>query len=163
MYNLDRIRKEVKEICVEAGCKISMPININGRLTRTLGRVMYSNKYASRMEFSKAFIENSTDDSIRQTILHECAHYIAWYRTGERHGHDSLFKQICAEIGCVEDKTTSHVESLKSPDKTIRYAIYCPNCGFIDGRHKWCDTLENLPYCRCGKCGSEELSYVANW
>lgn len=165
MYDIERIRAEVHEICRKANCEIDIPININSRLSRTLGRVMYSNHEASRIEFSKMFIDNSTDESIRQTILHECAHYIAWYRTGERHGHDLFFKGICAEIGCVEDKTTSHVEALRSETELFRYTIYCPNCGCIGGQQRWSSTLEGIAthdvYCK--KCKSHDLTYQKNW
>lgn len=162
MYTLDQIQTEFKNVVEQAGCTLTTPILINGRLTRTLGRVVYNYNTPTKVEFSRQFLDTSNDESIHQVILHEAAHYIAVKRSGQRHGHDEYFKRICAEIGCSNDKTTSHVERIVSPEKVFKYAIYCPNCGFIAGRHKWCSVLDNLEYCVCNKCGSEELSYVVN-
>ena len=169
MYNLERVQNEVLETFKKANVSLlaNVPIQLNGRLTRCLGRVMYRSisgkTYPTRIEFSKLLLEDTHDETIHQVILHECAHYIAWYRTGERHGHDAMFKQICAEIGCTNDGAKCDVEELRTAEKHYKYAIYCPNCGFIGGMSRWGSTLENLPYCTCKKCGSEELSYVQNW
>ena len=169
MYDLERVQNEVKETLVKANASLltNVPIQLNGRLTRCLGRIMYRGAngkvYPTRIEFSKLLLEDTHDETIYQVILHECAHYIAWYRTGERHGHDLLFKQICAEIGCTNDGAKCDIEELRSAEQHYKYAIYCPNCGFIGGYSRWSNTLESLPYCTCKKCGSQELSYVKNW
>ena len=39
MYDISRIRREFIQICGKAGVEVTAPINLNGRLTRTLGRV----------------------------------------------------------------------------------------------------------------------------
>lgn len=165
MYDLDTIRKVINETCEKAKCVPIQNVKINSRLTRTLGRVLYTKGSQPRMEFSKLYLENSTDECVYQTILHECAHYIAWARTGSRHGHDLFFKQICAEIGCKEDKTTSHVEALRSDTELYRYTIYCPNCGCIGGQQRWSRSLEGIAthdtYCK--KCKSHDLTYQKNW
>ena len=165
MYTIDSIRKVVDETCKKANCPTIKNIRINSRLSRTLGRVMYAHGAVDRMEFSKQYIENATDDCVFQTILHECAHYIAFIRTHERHGHDLYFKTICAEIGCTEDQTTSHVEALRSDTELYRYTIYCPNCGCIGGQQRWSRSLEGIAthdtYCK--KCKSHDLTYQKNW
>lgn len=44
MYNLERIRKEVKDICNSQNVKCGVPITYNNRLSRCLGRVLYVKK-----------------------------------------------------------------------------------------------------------------------
>ena len=41
MYDLDRIKKEFKEACDKAGVVLDTPIYINGRLSTTLGQVVF--------------------------------------------------------------------------------------------------------------------------
>ena len=101
MYTLDKIENQFKGICAKAGISCNVPITINSRLTRTLGRVVINNSIGFidtwkpiKVEFSKQFIETSSDASIEDVIKHEAAHFIATSRTGEDHGHNSYFKKI---------------------------------------------------------------------
>lgn len=163
MYDFERVKKEFIEAVESAGCKMNSPILQNGRLTRTLGRVIYSGDFINRVEFSKLFLTTATDDTIRQVILHEAAHYIAAKRDGTRHGHDDYFKKICAELGCSNDKAKTAVELTVSKEKVYKYSIYCAKCGFIGGTHRYTKAFDHLEYCTCKKCGGSELSYVQNW
>lgn len=43
-YDLNRVKLEVKETCRKAGIECDIPIRLNGRLTRTLGRVHQEKK-----------------------------------------------------------------------------------------------------------------------
>lgn len=73
------------------------PIALNGRLSRTLGRVILGTERGRvipiKMEFSKEFLNTSTDASI---IGHEWAHYYVTKTTGINHKHDQEFKRACA-------------------------------------------------------------------
>ena len=108
-YDLNRIKMEFNEVCRKAGTPCDVPIRLNGRLTRTLGRVFHQCDvtsgvwYSTHVEFSKQLLETASDKSIRDVILHECAHFIVTARTGENHGHDAAFKKVCAEIGTTND------------------------------------------------------------
>ena len=90
MYTLDKIENQFKGICAKAGVSCNVPITINSRLTRTLGRVVINNSIGAtdtwkpiKVEFSKQFIETSSDASIEDVIKHEAAHFIATSRTGK--------------------------------------------------------------------------------
>lgn len=160
MYDLNKITQEFKETVEKAGCQLDVPVQINGRLTSTLGRVMYRGNIPFKVEFSKQFIDTSTDESVHQVILHEAAHYIAAKRSGVCHHHDGYFKMICAEIGCTNDQTKTHVERTVALEKIYKYVVYCPNCGPIGGFQRWCNTLANLKNCSCNKCNSHKLYYT---
>lgn len=51
------------------------------------------------ISISKPLCELNSDDEVRDTILHEIAHALAWQRHNENCGHDKRWKAICVEIG----------------------------------------------------------------
>lgn len=167
MYDLVRVKKEFNEVCDLAGCPCTVPVEINSRLSTTLGRVdsLNAGGYVTPLKvmFSKSLINTATDEDIRQIILHEAAHYIAIIRSHEHHGHDAYFKDICAEIGCTNDGATYMTEAIKADDKLMRYSIYCPNCGYLAGQGRFTSLLRNLEHCTCKRCGGDNLSYTKNW
>ena len=169
MYDLERITKEFTEIVEKAGCEMNVPVSLNNRLTRTLGRVISErNKYTNvtknvKVEFSTNLVQTSSDKSIRSVIEHEACHYIATYRSKLPHGHDDYFRAICDEIGCTNNKTTTSVDRLVADEAIYKYTIYCPKCGVIGGYNRMTKTLQNLDLCGCKKCGSHKLTYKQNW
>ena len=168
-YNLERVTKEFNAVCEKAGTPCKVPVTINGRLSRTLGRVCYtvnSTGYAksTKVEFSRQLLETSTDESIRDVILHEAAHYILTERTHEEHGHDSMFKKVCAEIGTTNDKTTTKVERTVAEESLYKYIVYCPTCKkVVGGYRRMCKTLQNLDNCYCNLCKKDGLIMKQNW
>jgi len=162
-YTIDRVKEEFYKICKNANVECSIPITLNTRLSRTLGRVFCEYKHgkyiATSAEFSSHFLETSTDESIYSVIQHEACHYIATTRSGNHHGHDSYFKAICKEIGCTNDGTQTHVERTVAAIDVYKYLVYCPNCGEIGHYNRWCKTLKELSYCTCKNCCSQELWY----
>ena len=168
MFTLEMIKNELNKLSNSVGDTFDIPVSVNARLTRTLGRVMQYKQgkrcWSDRMEFSKQFLETSTDESIISVIQHEWAHYYVTKITGENHGHDAEFKRVCAMIGCTNDKTETKVERTVAEETLSKYVVYCPSCGEpIGGFSRMCSTLKNLDSCTCGKCGSGDLYYVQNW
>ena len=170
MYTLDKIKIQFKGICAKAGVSCNVPITINSRLTRTLGRV--TNNYIgatdtwkpTKVEFSKQFIETSSDASIEDVIKHEAAHFIATSRTGENCGHNSYFKKVCAEIGTTNDGTTTKVERTVDESSVYKYAIYCNTCDkVIDGKSRMCRTIKEIKFCTCKACNTSNLRVIQNW
>ena len=169
-YDLNRIKMEFNEVCRKAGTPCDVPIRLNGRLTRTLGRVFHKCDitsgvwYSTHVEFSKQLLETASDKSIRDVILHECAHFIVTARTGESHGHDAAFKKVCAEIGTTNDGTVTRVERTVSEDSLYKYNVYCPTCNkTIGGYSRMCRTLKEIDMCRCKSCGKGGLKVIQNW
>ena len=167
-YDLNRLKKEFAEVCEEAGEKVTIPVKINGRLTRTLGRVnavvtaATGECTATQMEFSKQLLETSTDKSIRDVLLHETAHYIAIMRSGKFHGHDSYFKSICAEIGATHDGVFINVDRVVEVKE--KYEIFCDTCNLkVGGYNRMCKTIQHIDKCTCNKCNTSNLRVVQNW
>lgn len=168
MYDLSRVIKEFTEICNKAGVQVTCPIELNGRLKKTLGQVRWSRRNGivrnEKVEFSKQLLATATDKSIRDVIAHEACHYIATARSGENHGHDLYFKSICAEIGTSADGTHATIERTISNDQIYKYTVKCIDCDATLGYyHRMSKKLKNINNCRCGKCGSSNLAIVHNF
>lgn len=67
--------------------------------------------------------------------MHEASHYITTYRTGEVHGHDAMFKSVCAEIGTDNDGTRTKVERIVE-EKTFIFVLLA--------RSSLADSIENV-------------------
>lgn len=168
MFSVEDIKKELNKLSVIVDDEFNIPVGINGRLTRTLGRVHIERRdgvwYPVRMEFSRQFLESSTDASIISVIQHEWCHYYVAKSTGESHGHDSVFKNMCARVGCTNDGTETKVERIVSDSKLFKYQVFCPTCNeFVAEFNRMCPTLKNIKHCTCTQCGKGNLSYVQNW
>ena len=165
-YDLNKIKLEMKEVCRKANVKFDIPVRLNGRLTRTLGRVHQECHNGIwepiSVEFSKQLLETASDKSIRDVILHETAHVIATIRTGESCGHNSYFKKVCAEIGTTNDGIATEVE--RTVAKSSKYEIFCPTCHKTIGEYsRMCKTIRYIDQCWCKNCGKGGLKVIQNW
>ena len=164
-YTLDRIQKEFTAAVESVGIKVSHPISLNGRLSKSLGRVVHLNYdgyiVPEKIEFSKNFIENGTDKDIREVILHEAGHYVVAMRTHQIHNHDDVFKATCIELGTLNYQP--HFESMETKLE-YKYNIYCPVCKKnIGGYNRMCKTIKLISahsgqiYCKTCKCRDLEV------
>ena len=168
MYDIKRIEERCNKLSKKFGDTFDIPVILNGRLTRTLGRVtqmQVGKKWQStKMEISKALLATATDSSIESVIDHEWVHYYITKLTGEYHGHDSEFKRMCAMIGCSNDGTQTRVERTISESAMYKYTVRCNSCNDdIAFYTRMCSTLKNINECYCKRCGSYNLSVKQNW
>ena len=169
MWTIDRVKKELDHLRVADGLpKITIPVRANGRLSRTLGRVRFYNDSCEPIfiEFSKKLLEEGTDNDIMNVIKHEYVHYFLLVSTGENHGHDAMFKAKCAEIGCTHGKTRNELESdmFDTTKEKTKYEVWCEDCQDIVAHyHRMCKTLRIIDYCKCGRCGGNQLKMIQNW
>ena len=170
MWTIERVTEELNKLATADNiAPIKEPIRANSRLRSTLGRVKFTaidNVILSihSIEFSAALLQNGTDNDIMNVIKHEYAHYFLFVSTGEKHGHDAMFKRKCAEIGCTHDKTHGDLESTYNDKKEYKYEVYCIDCIERIGQYsRMCKTLKNLSSCKCGKCGGNHLIMKQNW
>lgn len=84
---------------------------------RTLGLCSYSKKKI----FLSIHHMNSSDDEVKDTILHEIAHALSFTHDKER-GHKYHWKKWCRTIGAKPDRCGT------SSGMTYKYQIYCPHC-----------------------------------
>lgn len=153
-----------EEICESVGHNFNIPVKINKRLTRTLGRVLFISCggyiVPQGMEFSYKFLETKETDTIEEVIKHECAHYLVIIETHENHGHDKVFKEMCARIGCAFNTTSTQVAAYT--DNTYKYIVTCNSCKKIVGRYYRAGKIIKNPsnyHCKCGGT----LTVTQNW
>lgn len=166
-WTVQEIEKYMSELAANIGLEFGTPVKINGRLTRTLGRVTAEptafDVYEPRViEFSKQFLETSTDESVRQTIMHEFAHWAVIIETGETHGHDAVFKAMCRKIGCSADRSRTKVERTVSDDKIFKYTVKCDGCGNEMHYNRAGKVVKHPDLYECGNCGGS-LRVIQNW
>lgn len=166
-WTVDRIIELCKEYCQKCNVIFNAPVSINGRLKKTLGRCFYDgfegNYYPTRMEFSKQFLETATEETIKNVIAHECAHYVTTAITHEAHGHDHVFKYYCHQIGTTNDTPTTKVKTIKPKEEIYKYTFYCECCGkFVAGRHRACKLTKN-PAGFISNCCNAPLFSCKNW
>ena len=165
------LTEKCKEACKRVDVEFNTPVKINGRLTSTLGRVKYERVglfiKPSVVEFSKSFLENYSDYDVEQTILHEMSHYCVSVITGEHHGHDDAFREMCLMLGTTANTATATNLTRTVPMNEIyKYTVKCKNCGNECGYHragKVVKALQNSSTsCKCGRCGSCTLELIQN-
>lgn len=165
-YTVQEIEKQLKELAASIDLVYDTPVKINGRLTRTLGRVIaeptaFDSYKPEVIEFSRQFLETSTDESVRQVILHEFAHWAVLVETGEVHHHDAVFKAMCRKIGCSADRPMNKVERTVSDDKLYKYIVKCDECGNEIHYNRAGKVVKQSWAYSCGKCGGN-LKVIQN-
>lgn len=162
MWTVERVLKELDNLAAADNITIDVLVCANGRLSRTLGRVHFNGLTCepTKIEFSRALLENGTDNDVINVIKHEYVHYFLLVTTGIDHGHDDAFRRKCAEIGCEHDQTHNKLER----EQKYKYEIWCLDCNEIIGtRSRRCKMLDEINFCYCGKCKGKNLKVIQNW
>lgn len=81
---------------------------------------------------SEYFLGRIPDDEIKDTILHEIAHALAFIEY-KHAGHGWQWKLVCRRIGAKPDRT--HKGEVQNQEH--RYKIKCPVCDIEFGRHRF--------------------------
>lgn len=153
-----KIETVVDSILSAKNIKVDFPIVVNNRLSRTLARVVYKNNKIDSLEYNKILTRNSSNEAeVIDIIKHECAHIIAFKRTGQRQGHNEYFKKVCKEIGCEGSGRT------RQTNFRYKYEFVCPVCNDVvyasEYRNK---TFKNVMEgrCYCSKCGTNSDKFI---
>lgn len=135
---IEEVRKICRDTCKQYGYSLDVPVEVNGRLKRSLGRVRFEIKrgkcYPERIEFSRDFLLADNEEQIRETIAHEMAHYFVLLDTRKDHGHDEVWKNWAVRLGA-RPKATTRWEATGLPAKEFKYIAVCSRCGKIVGRY----------------------------
>lgn len=153
---IEIVKEKCEAYAAKAGLQLDVPVRVNNRLTVTLGRVKYYiNNKPRLIEFSGELLRQGSEEEIDAVIGHEMAHYCVTTITGERHGHDKVFKDMCAQLGVDNNKSRMHVDYLRKAQ--YNYYVVCPNCGVLSGYRRAGKVVNNIQDYHCAKCGSKEL------
>lgn len=166
-WTVQEIKQYLNELAASIDLVYNTPVKINGRLTKTLGRVIaepaaFDSYKPEVIEFSRQLLETSTDESVRQVIMHEFAHWAVLVETGEVHGHDAVFKAMCRKIGCKADRPQTKVERTVGDDKLFKYIVKCKDCDNEMHYNRAGKVVKHPDWYGCGKCGGQ-LEVIRNW
>lgn len=80
-----------------------------GKLDNARRRFGLCRMSKKQISLSRHLCALNSDAEVRDTILHEIAHALAWERHGENCGHDKRWQAICVEVGarpvaCFDDE-----------------------------------------------------------
>lgn len=107
MIKLEKQLEEYAEAFLqhEYNLDLEIPIKINGRLSRSLGRFKYNMNGAIVIEIAKRMVEHYTVDEILDTLKHELVHY-ALFKLGKPHrdGHH-VFENELKKLGISSTNT----------------------------------------------------------
>lgn len=134
---IEEARKRCLEIAEQYGYKLAVPVEANGRLKSTLGRVRYTIRgkkcYPAKIEFSSDLLKRGGREA-EETIAHEMAHYFVLLDTKENHGHDELWKRWAVKLGA-RPRATVKREETGAEIKPCKYILICSRCGKVAGRY----------------------------
>jgi predicted SprT family Zn-dependent metalloprotease len=88
-----------------------------------------------RIQLSRHLTRLNGEAQVKDTILHEIAHAIAFVEHGPNVAHDRRWKKIAAAIGA-EPRTKYDAASVETPQ--LRYIVKCAHHGILGQRaRKW--------------------------
>jgi predicted SprT family Zn-dependent metalloprotease len=119
------VTKLANQLLEQHGLKdLGWQFELNQTAKRRVGQCSHRTKTIS---YSLYYLEKSTDEDIKDTILHEIAHALV----DPQHGHDSTWRIKCMEIGAKPQRLAGE-DAVTSA--TYNYEIYCTNCGKTTGK-----------------------------
>jgi predicted SprT family Zn-dependent metalloprotease len=171
MYSLEKVTNYCRKVFENVGYDFDnsrIKVVINKRLTRTHGKCIGKYDfndvfYPYELQFSALLLETATDESIEEVIKHECCHALVDLETGEHHGHDKIFKEMCQRVGCNFDKSKSNVERTIEESKIYKYTVYCKNCGKPVSYYMRAGNVVKHPENYASKCCRDGLEVRQNF
>lgn len=135
---IDEVKKRCENLAEQYGYKLDVPVEANGRIKSTLGRVKFQIKgkvcTPIKIEFSEELLKCS-DVEVDETIRHEMAHFFVLKDTRANHNHDDVWKIWAMRLGA-RPRATVRRKGPYPGKETYRYIIECSKCGKVIGKYK---------------------------
>ena len=174
MRTLKFVRGIIKELDAQTGLDgASLELKRN-KTTRQLGCFTYSKTrfmdggsfYSPKSFTFSEVVLDCDDETIREIVKHEYAHYMALVTYNDSCNHDYRFKEMCRQIGANANEPTFSNESVKnSLIQKAKYTLTCKQCGHVYTYSRKCQTLElakaGSPLVSCS-CGCHEFEFKQN-
>jgi predicted SprT family Zn-dependent metalloprotease len=112
------------------------------RRRRRRNRNRFAGATCKCIRLSRHLVALNDETEIRQTMLHEIAHFLC----GATHGHDSVWRNKAIEIGCDGKRLNSSAEMPKG-----RYVAKC-SCGKVYYKHRKGKNTLKANWFRCKTC-----------
>ena len=167
MYTVQQITNKYTELATSLGVTFNVPVKINGRLTRTLGKVISDVQdhrlFPRCIEISRQLLETATKESIDEVLIHEFCHWYLAETTHEDHGHDATFKALGQRLGGGSGKTTTYVDRVVDNSKIFKYQCFCAGCGKEVAHYSRASFAVGHPDLCSTSCCNRELKVIQNW
>lgn len=163
MHTLEEVRREYDRLDALTGADTrGVALSISKRAVRRLG--CFCPAPEPHIVLSAVILGD--DALFWDTVRHEYAHAALWLlRPGERHGHDALWRALCATVGCVPRATVpAGAEQIALRDERTRYRLTCRACG-SETRYLRAGKIVKLFLAgkagrvRCTRCGGREFRF----
>jgi predicted SprT family Zn-dependent metalloprotease len=119
------------------------------QLSKTLNAFGYCWYIKQLIEISEHFVLSDME-KIRDTILHEIAHALAYKEYGSAgKGHGFYWKHVCRRIGADPERCWSDDDPGIVMSKPYQWKLSCPTCGRFWLRHR---LRERTARGRCPDC-----------
>jgi SprT-like protein len=133
--------------------KCEVPVTWNGRLTRSMGRFLYSTKGKGRtpqgIELSKYAAQFINRDIFISVLLHELCHYHLFIQGKPFDDHHPVFEKELERVGAISTNT------VQIPQKSFQ--LYCSKCNKSIGIRKRLNTALYRSGCCKGKILKKEV------
>lgn len=97
-------------------------LEMDNRSTRRFGACWGTRK---KITLTTVLCKLNDEPKVLDTIRHEIAHALA----GVGHGHDQVWKNMCAQTGASPERCYSD-DVVRPPRKEPQFVGVCPNCGY---------------------------------
>jgi len=118
------------------------------RFNRNKRRLGVCKQDDRRIELSEHYVLRNTREHVLDTILHELAHALV----GTQHGHDDVWKDMCARLGASPSSCSS---TAVMPEGY--WQARCPGCATVFTRHRRPRRLRGR---YCVACGPDQGQLV---
>ncbi|UUV46318.1 SprT family protein [Bacillus phage vB_BanS-Thrax2] len=134
------------------GMRLTVPLKLNGRLSKTLGWFIYKKKANKpvAVHLNKKFVQNNDEDIILNVLRHELVHY-ALFMQGKPHGDgQTYFENELKRKGIVSQSTINQYTV-----NSVKQIYKCLKCEYM---HKRSRKFSNVSRYKC-TCGGK-LEYI---
>lgn len=139
---LNDIRKYARMFLKEEyNIDLNIPVELNGRLSLSLGRFTHTSKKAIKMDFSKNLVKYYDMEEILGTIKHECIHYALFLKNKPFDDGDEYFEKELKKHGAPSTHTGAY------HGKLHEYKCDC-------SKHRQVRRM-NVDRYHCGRCKSK--------
>lgn len=164
---MEAIVAKCNKYAKEEGVIIDIPIKFNNRLTATAGLVkyewideMHTKLKPKSIEFSRKYFDKASEEEDISVICHEMTHYILFMKTGQKHGHDKMFKELNIKLG--GNGSTYYKRIVIAPKYIIR-CEKCEKCGKITDEYYRAGKVAKHPELYKSRCCGADLIVTQNF
>ena len=161
MWTLEEIREEYDRLDRYLGIDTrAIRLSFSKRMRQQYGVCCFRGDRPT--EIRLADFLRTDENAMLDTARHEYAHAAAALLTGQRHGHDALWRSLCVRIGCKPERLAERTAAQEAKNAARGYLVRCETCG-AESRYLRRGTVvqsieQGRQDCRCRRCGGRTFT-----